>query len=503
MGSSDETRIAFFDVETTIPTQVGQGYSILEFGAILVCPRKLLELHSYSTLVRPSNLSLISSLSVRCNGITRDAVLTAPTFAEIADDVYDILHGRIWAGHNILSFDCPRIREAFTRIGRPAPEPSGTIDSLKLLTQKFGRRAGDMKMASLATYFGLGQQKHRSLDDVRMNLEVVKYCATVLFLESSLPDILTSNSWVSPNATKRSRCNGLSPSTLNVKNSTSNSSQRLRVEASSSSSSMNQEMEEKFPLLAVNNEEPADTTPSMIANPIPFDMSPFTDEMNAELKRLEADDLDSPCQLPPMEVLQHPTSEVSRTPVVVLAPEEISIPLLVATLVPYYRGTQRITLLHNGASFQLYSCRLRVRFGVKNFGDGGRPRFSFIVDATPTICQILDACDDIAQKLSSDSGSSSEWKPVVTRKCGFINSPTLRMHIHTINVDGLQYQTQIYKKQTSGGMEKFTDSQCNVEELEALIKTGTLVDVYFSLESYDIHQNAGIRAVLKKLYVCS
>ncbi|KAG4116641.1 hypothetical protein ERO13_D12G181550v2 [Gossypium hirsutum] len=32
-----------------------------------------------------------------------------------------------------------------------------------------------------------------SLDDVRMNLEVVKYCATVLFLESSLPDIITGN----------------------------------------------------------------------------------------------------------------------------------------------------------------------------------------------------------------------------------------------------------------------------------------------------------------------
>lgn len=56
--------------------------------------------------------------------------------------------GRIWAGHNILRFDCPRIREAFASIGRPAPEPKGTIDSLALLTQRFGRRAGNMKVYS-------------------------------------------------------------------------------------------------------------------------------------------------------------------------------------------------------------------------------------------------------------------------------------------------------------------------------------------------------------------
>ena len=49
-------------------------------------------------------------------------------------------------GHNMLKFDCKRIREAFAEIGRPALEPKGTIDSLILLIERFGRRAGDMKV---------------------------------------------------------------------------------------------------------------------------------------------------------------------------------------------------------------------------------------------------------------------------------------------------------------------------------------------------------------------
>ncbi|XP_062115952.1 protein NEN4 [Humulus lupulus] len=192
-GSTTEN-IVFFDLETTVPRRAGQRFWVLEFGAIVVCPRKLVELESFSTVIRPGDLSAVSLRSSRCDGITRETVAKAPSFEEVADKIFNVLDGRIWAGHNIQRFDCVRIKEAFADIGRPAPRPLGMIDSLRVLTHKFGKRAGNMKMATLADYFGLGQQKHRSLDDVRMNLEVLKHCATVLFLEASLPS--TSNgSW--------------------------------------------------------------------------------------------------------------------------------------------------------------------------------------------------------------------------------------------------------------------------------------------------------------------
>ena len=46
----------------------------------------------YSTLVRPADLSLISIMSPHYNGITPDAVVFAPTFLQISDHVYDLLH---------------------------------------------------------------------------------------------------------------------------------------------------------------------------------------------------------------------------------------------------------------------------------------------------------------------------------------------------------------------------------------------------------------------------
>ena len=38
------------------------------------------------------------------------------------------------------------IKEAFVDIGRKPPEPSGVIDTLPLLREAFGQRAGNLKV---------------------------------------------------------------------------------------------------------------------------------------------------------------------------------------------------------------------------------------------------------------------------------------------------------------------------------------------------------------------
>ncbi|VVB17612.1 unnamed protein product [Arabis nemorensis] len=474
----DRSEIAFFDVETTIPFRPGQGYAILEFGSILVCPKKLVELRNYSTLVRPSNLNLITARSVKCNGIKREDVESEPTFADIADTVYDILHGRIWAGHNILRFDCLRIREAFAEIGRDSPEPKGTIDSLALLTQRFGRRAGDMKMATLAAYFGLGNQTHRSLDDVRMNFEVLKYCATVLFLESSLPDELVENSvTTTPETSSRRR--------TNIKTSPLQSPVDQQTRENSTS----------IPILSFVSPAEAQTDP--------FDTSTLRNEIAPEF--LHSD-------IPVEDVQNQPSEPVASEETGdqdgYLELDKVSISSIKAIDVPLYHGNQRmkIQLFLGDRPLRLHCPRLKVRFGIngKFLDNAGRRKLNFVVDLYPSLCNVLQECDSAAQKISVDSGSGSDWNPALIPVKGFLNCPTARIRIPTeLNGDVDRYAAEVHQRELSGATttQKLISGNPRAEELESLVNPGTVLDAFLSIEPYDCQQRAGIRLVARKLVI--
>ncbi|KAL6009067.1 hypothetical protein ACLOJK_022294 [Asimina triloba] len=526
-GMATADLIAFFDVETTIPYRPGQGFYLLEFGAILVCPRSLVEVDSFSTLIRPADLSSISSSSDRCNGITRAAVATAPLFDEVADKIYNLLHGRIWAGHNIIRFDCVRIREAFAAIDRPAPEPKGIIDSLALLTQRFGRRAGNMKtfsvwpsllnpfkedanisnffyvlqMATLATYFGLGKQKHRSLDDVRMNIEVVKNCATVLFLvaghpngESSLSEVLMTNTSVSGSAAARN---------CNIKIATVGSCSNRK-----NPSVVEQEnCENLFPKTNSSGGTPThDTSDTPNSRADPFNLMPIIDLMRIDPCRsdLPLDEKfrqDSPDTLSSRAALAEVCSDYAGF----LDTTEVTTTAITASSIPAYRCS-KIVLLHQNILLQLFCAKLKVRFGLNaKFQDhAGRPRLNIVVDAPRSLCQVLDVCDKLAWKLLVESGSSSEWRPVVTRKDSFSNSSTIRLNELTGNIptigngDGTTYATEVYQKEASGNIKRHVFSSIDVTELDSLLCPGTFVDACFKLDTYDYQQSAGIRLVANK-----
>lgn len=108
-----------------------------------------------------------------------------------------------------------------------------------------------------------------------------------------------------------------------------------------------------------------------------------------------------------------------------LEPDEVLTSSISASFVTFH-GSQRIQLFHE-AILRLRCSNLEVRFGINpNIHDyAGRPKLNFVVNAPQNLCKVLDACDGIAQKFSLDSGSSSEWRPVVVRKNG--NNPTVRL----------------------------------------------------------------------------
>lgn len=188
----ERPELAVFDIETTIPRFKGEAVALLEFGVVIVDSRTLVEdpRLEFSTLVRPHSLKLISKRSIACNSITVDMVSEAPTFEDAANRIYRALDGRIWVGHNIIAFDAKIIKEHFAAIGQMAPRPAGIIDTLALFRETFGKRAGDMKMASLGRYFGQGTEQHRALADAQMTLNVLRNAGALLFLEEHAPEAM-------------------------------------------------------------------------------------------------------------------------------------------------------------------------------------------------------------------------------------------------------------------------------------------------------------------------
>ncbi|KAL3715181.1 hypothetical protein ACJRO7_006990 [Eucalyptus globulus] len=174
---SSPPEVVIFDLETIIETE-----AIIEFGAIIVCPQTLVEKEYFSSLVRPRHDEEFGEFEERSNGLNIDEIVSSNIyFSDIAHTVYDMLDGRIWVGHYIKNFDCRIVEDAFHEIGQPPPEPLDVIDTWELC-EMFRGEVDNLEMATLAEYLGLGEQIHRSLADVRLNLRLFRRCVELFYL---------------------------------------------------------------------------------------------------------------------------------------------------------------------------------------------------------------------------------------------------------------------------------------------------------------------------------
>lgn len=154
--------MAFVDVETTGSSITGDR--IMEIGILRVENNSVVE--TFSSLINPHTYvpEFISGMT----GITSDMLQEAPSFEDIAQEIYELLEGCVFVAHNVR-FDYGFIRNEFKRFGY-------SYSSRLLCTAKFSRalfpQYNKHNLDSIMERFGLAcENRHRAFDDAKVMWE--------------------------------------------------------------------------------------------------------------------------------------------------------------------------------------------------------------------------------------------------------------------------------------------------------------------------------------------
>lgn len=151
------------DIETTggNPSQGG----ITEIAAILHDEDRVVD--RFHSLIDPERM--VPSFITGLTGIDNDMLEGAPTFSEIADELYDFLKGNVFVAHNV-NFDYSFIREAlkFSGIEYNAP---------KLCTVRLSRKAfpgfGSYSLGRICGHLSISiKERHRAMGDADATAEL-------------------------------------------------------------------------------------------------------------------------------------------------------------------------------------------------------------------------------------------------------------------------------------------------------------------------------------------
>ncbi len=154
---------AFIDIETT------GGYStkncITEIAIILFDGQQVEE--KFHTLINPE--TSIQPYVQSMTGITNKMVASAPKFEEVAENIYNLLKGRVFVAHNV-NFDYSFISQHLKTAGY-------AIDLPKICTIKLSRKIfpglNKYGLGSLSNHFNIvNKARHRAIGDAEAMMEL-------------------------------------------------------------------------------------------------------------------------------------------------------------------------------------------------------------------------------------------------------------------------------------------------------------------------------------------
>jgi|FLOH01.1.fsa_nt_gi DNA polymerase III epsilon subunit family exonuclease len=143
----DGREFVVFDTETTGLEHTADIVNI----AAIVYNSDGREIGRVSELIRPpadenGNISTGSPEAVNVHGITPEMVKDAPTFADLAPQLYEALQGRTLVAHNI-NFDYPKVQRHMAMVGHKMLSAGPMVDTLRLAKYHYpipeGKRASD------------------------------------------------------------------------------------------------------------------------------------------------------------------------------------------------------------------------------------------------------------------------------------------------------------------------------------------------------------------------
>jgi len=170
----DEAPFAFVDLEMT-------GLDPVKDRVVEICVERVRggrveqRLH---TLVRPESMAAADAVgNAHVHGIDAEALLHAPAFAELTEQVAALFDGAILVAHG-ASWDVSFLEAEMARAGTPMPLPF-YVDTLNLSRRTFSLEKHSLD--ALREHFGLDRSRaHRADSDVTALRAVWEKCIAVL-----------------------------------------------------------------------------------------------------------------------------------------------------------------------------------------------------------------------------------------------------------------------------------------------------------------------------------